>query len=92
MLIPSELPVRREPRGGTLPSDKAAWSEVFALSARSAPSDRSCVMEGSHSRGSRPNAVSVVTMGDDMVVAFSFDAFTRDELLAGCLVSFVDGL
>ncbi len=27
-------------------------------------------------------------MGDDMVVTFSFDAFTRDELLAGCLVSF----
>ncbi len=27
-------------------------------------------------------------MGDNMVVVFSFDAFTRDELLAGCLVSF----
>ncbi len=31
-------------------------------------------------------------MGDDMVVVFSFDAFTRDELLVGRLVSFVDGL
>ncbi len=30
-------------------------------------------------------------MGDDMVVVFSFDAFARDELLAGRLVSFVDG-
>ncbi len=27
-------------------------------------------------------------MGNDMVVVFSFDAFTRDELLAGRLVSF----
>ncbi len=27
-------------------------------------------------------------MGDDMVVVFSFDAFARDELLAGHLVSF----
>ncbi len=27
-------------------------------------------------------------MGDDMVVAFLFDAFARDELLAGRLVSF----
>ncbi len=27
-------------------------------------------------------------MGDDMVVVFSFDAFTRTELLAGRLVSF----
>ncbi len=27
-------------------------------------------------------------MGDDMVVVFSFDAFTCDELLAGRLVSF----
>ncbi len=27
-------------------------------------------------------------MGDDMVVVFLFDAFTRDELLAGHLVSF----
>ncbi len=27
-------------------------------------------------------------MGDDMVVVFSFDAFTRDELLARHLVSF----
>ncbi len=27
-------------------------------------------------------------MGDNMVVVFSFDAFTRDELLARCLVSF----
>ncbi len=26
-------------------------------------------------------------MGDDMVVTFSFDAFTRDELLAGRLAS-----
>ncbi len=27
-------------------------------------------------------------MGDDMVVIFSFNAFARDELLAGRLVSF----
>ncbi len=31
-------------------------------------------------------------MGDDMVVVFLFNAFTRNELLAGRLVSFVDGL
>ncbi len=88
MPISSELPVRLEPRGGTLPPSKAAWSEVFALSARSAPSDRSCVAEGSHSRGSRPDVVSVVKMGDDVVVVFSSDAFARDESLAGHLVSF----
>ncbi len=40
--IPSELAARLEPRGGTLPTSKAALSE-FALSACSAPSDRACV-------------------------------------------------
>ncbi len=90
--ISSELPAWLEPRGGTLLSSKAAWSEVFALGACSAPSDWACVVEGSHSRGSRPDIVSIVKMGDDMVVVFSFDAFARDELLAGRLVSFVDGL
>ncbi len=35
---------------------------------------------------------TVVKMGDDVVVIFSSDAFTRDELLAGRLVSFVDRL
>ncbi len=79
------------PRGGTLPTSKAAWSEL-ALDARSAPSNRLCVMEGSHPWRGRPNVVSVVMMGDDMVVIFLFDAFTHNELLAGRLVSFVDGL
>ncbi len=88
--IPSKHPARLGPRGGTLPTSKAAWSESV-LGADSAPSDRACVMEGSHSRRSRPDVVSIIKMGGDMVVAFSFNAFARDELLAGRLVSFVDG-
>ncbi len=40
--IPSELAAWLEPRGGTLPTSKAASSE-FALGARSTPSDRAFV-------------------------------------------------
>ncbi len=72
--IPSELPARLEPHGGTLSTDKAASSE-FALGACPAPSDW----------------CAVVKMGDNVVVVFLFDAFTRDELLARRLAGRVAG-
>ncbi len=47
-------------------------------------------MGGSHPRG-RLDVVSIVKVTGDMVVAFSFDAFARDELLARRLAGRVAG-
>ncbi len=47
-------------------------------------------MEGSHPKG-RPDVISVVKVTGNMVVAFSFDAFTRGELLAGRFAGHVVG-
>ncbi len=75
-------PVRLGPRGGTPLSCEVTSSE-WALSTHSAPSDHTfvtvCTPVGPL------DWCSVVTTGLTMVGDFSFDAFARDELLAGRL-------
>ncbi len=64
---------------GTLRSCKEAFSK-FTLGARSAPSGWACITVCTPEEPL--NWGIAVKRGDNMVVVFSIDAFTRNELLA----------
>ncbi len=72
--------------GSSQSCEKAFSKEMLNISL--APSGRAFVTAACNSPRGGLNWCGAVKMGDDMVVVFSFNAFARNELLAGCLVSF----
>ncbi len=72
-------------KAGISYSDEKAFLKL-APGAHFAPSGWACITVAVP-QGEGLNWGITIKRGDDMVVVFSFNAFTRDELLARCLAS-----